>query len=155
MTDERGAQSDYSEKVTIIVRSPSYVIIGSFAISVLSIVIPLIALAFLLIFALWHGWIGFILYRIRVRKEFSDVERTLRKAFELLRKDIQHHTKLLNQTKSLAVFKQQEKKLSEGFDRILRDAEKIIEKELNDVRREIENIKRSKNSKDRKQSAKS
>lgn len=135
--DSRGARSGPSEEVTIIVRPPTIIRIGTFAIGFLSVLLPLLGLIIILIFILWYGWHKFKTLKKRIRKEVSDVERDLHKAFDLLREDIREQIKMLEKAKTRRQLTEEEEKIIKQLKRDLDDAEKFIGKEIEDIEKEV------------------
>lgn len=135
--DERGAKSDPSEKISIIVREQAFIIIGSKAISLLAVIVPLLAILILILLGLWYVWYKIMERKKRIRKEVSDVERALHKAFDLLKEDIREQVKLLEKAKSKRKLTEEEDKIIKHLKKDLDDAEKFIKKEIKDIEREI------------------
>ncbi|MDP3004287.1 MAG: hypothetical protein Q8N43_02160, partial [Candidatus Azambacteria bacterium] len=98
VVDARGARSLPSEKLTISVARPEILQIGSWAVSLLAVVVPLVALIIALLFILWHGWHKFSLMRKRLRKEVREAESALHKAFDLLKENVRGQIKMLEKT---------------------------------------------------------
>lgn len=135
--DERGARSEPSKKVTIAVKRLAILRIGSLAVGLLSVLIPLIALIILLLALIWYGWHKLSLLKVRLRKEIREAEQALHKAFDLLKEDIREQIKRLEKVKT-------RRKLTEAEDRIIKklkkdldDAEKNVTKEIEDIEEEL------------------
>ncbi|MDP3003971.1 MAG: cohesin domain-containing protein, partial [Candidatus Azambacteria bacterium] len=88
VVDGRGARSLPSEKITIVAAKPAILRVGSWAVGLLAVVVPLIALIIALLFILWYGWHKFSLLRKRLRKEVREAESALHKAFDLLKENV-------------------------------------------------------------------
>ncbi len=135
--DSRGAKSDPSEKLTFVVQAPKIVRVGSFAISILSVIIPLVALIFLLGFMLLHIWRRWNAMRGRVRREVVEAESVLHREFNNLRKRVRAHLKILEQVGQRKKLIKEEQMAMEKLRQDLESAEQNVEKEIQDIRREI------------------
>jgi hypothetical protein len=135
--DSRGARSSPSEKVTIAVERPAFLRIGSWAVSFLAVVIPLIALVLLLIYFAYHWWHKFATLRKRVKKEIREAEHALHKAFDLLKEAIREQIKILEKTKTKRELTEEEEKIIKQLKQDLDDAERYVKKEIEDVEREV------------------
>jgi hypothetical protein len=135
--NERGAKSGPSEKVTIAVRWPTLLQIGSWAVSVLAVLIPLVALILLLLYLVWYWWHKIVVLRKRVRKEAAEAEAALHKAFDALREDIRKQIKLLEKTKTKRELTEEEEIVIDQLKKDLEAAEKFVRKEIEDIEREV------------------
>jgi len=133
----QGAQSLPTEKLTITVLQPTIFRVGTLAISLLIIAIPLAVLMLALILILFYGWRKFSMLRKKLKKEVREAESTLRKTFDLLKKDIREQIKMLEKTRAKRLLTEEEEKIIKQFGRDLDDAEEVIEKEIEDIEREI------------------
>ncbi len=127
--DSRGARSLPSEKVTISVNQSALIRIGNWAISFLSVLIPLIVLILLLASLLWYAWRRFFL----IGKKVRDAESALHKAFDLLKEGAREHIKTLNKTSNKRELTNEEEKILKQLGKDLDDAEKILRKEIEDI----------------------
>ena len=137
VTDDRGAKSDASEKVSIKITKASLLTIGSLAISVLAVIVPLIVLTIFLIFLLWYGWHKFSTFRDRMRRKIRHTESTIHKAFQLLRDDIKEHVKVLKKAKTIRLLTKDEHKMMERLEKSLDEAELILQKEVENIEKEV------------------
>lgn len=135
--DERGARSNPSEKVAISVERPAFLKLGSWAISLLAVVVPLVALILLLVYLLWHWWHKFATLRKRVKKEIREAESALHKAFDLLKEAIYEQIKLLEKTKTKRELTEEEEKIIKQLRNDLDDAEKFVKKEIEDIEKAV------------------
>lgn len=81
-TDAYGAQSDESDAIRIVVSEPGYMKIGSFVVRILSIIVPLIALLFMLVVGTWYSYHRFAVWRKKLRRESTEAEERLRIEFD-------------------------------------------------------------------------
>ena len=123
--------------VTIVVEKPTLIRIGSLAISFLAVVIPLIALIILLIALILYGRHRLALFKDRLRKEVKETDVALRKAFDLLRRDVKDQIKLLEKTKAKRNLTKEEKRIVKQLGKDLDNAEKSVRKEIKDIEKEV------------------
>ena len=133
VTDNRGAKSLLSEKITIVVAKSAIFRVGGWAIDFLAIVVPLVALVFILLFLIWYGWHKFTAFRKKVKKEVREAEQTLHKAFNLLKEDIREQIKMLEKTKTKRQLTEEEEKIIKQLKKDLDNAEKLVKKEIEDI----------------------
>lgn len=138
--DARGARSLPTEKITIAVAKSAILQIGSWAVSLLAVVIPLVALIFVLLFIIWYGWHKFASFRKKLRnlrQEVREAESALHRAFDMLKEDIREQVKLLEKTKTKRQLTKEEEKVIEQLRRDLDDAERFVRKEIEDIEKNI------------------
>ena len=135
--DNRGAQSAPSERVTVSVERPAFLKIGSFAVSLLAVIVPLVAIIILLLLVAWYGWRKFSILRKKLKKEVREAESALHKAFGLLKENVREQIKMLEKTRAKRHLTEEEEKIVKQLRRDLEDAEEVIEKEIEDIEREI------------------
>jgi len=137
VVDARGAKSLPGEKITIVVAKPAIFRVGSWAVSLLAVAVPLVALVLTLLFILWYGWHKFSSLRKRLRQEVREVESALHRAFESLKDDMQKQIKMLEKTRSKRQLTAEEEKIVKQLKRNLDNAEKLIGKELENIEKEV------------------
>jgi len=135
--DKRGASSNPSERLSFVVKQATFLKIGTFAIGILSLAIPILGLLILLIFILWYSWHRFTLFKKQIRKEVRDVESSLHKAFDLLREDIREQIKMLEKVKNRRKLTEEEERIIGQLRKDLDDAEKFVRKEIEDVEEKV------------------
>lgn len=135
--DIRSAKSYPSEKLKISVRNPIFSYIGSWAISILTLAIPILALIFLIVaLVLWmHHRLS--LFRKKLRREVYEVEDTMREAFSLLRDNMKRQTKLLERVKNKRSLTAEEEHILMKAKKDLDDVEKSLTKEIRDIKKEV------------------
>ena len=131
--DENGAQSEPSDVIRMVVEEPGYVRIGSFAVSLLSILIPLLALAGLLLFTTM-----FIINRTRnlkrgVARESKEAEHILVREFRELRTLLEAEREVLASSRKGGKLTKSEEELIEEFGHALTESERRVRKEIEDV----------------------
>ena len=135
--DNRGAKSLLSEKITIVVAKSAIFRVGSWAIDFLAVVVPLVALVFILLFFIWYGWHKFAAFRKKGKSEVREAEQTLHKAFDLLKEDIREQVKMLEKTKTKRQLTEEEEKIVKRLKKDLDDAEKLVKKEIEDIEKVV------------------
>lgn len=132
-TDEYGAISNPSAPARLLVAEPGYVRLGTIALSVLSIVVPLVALTILLVLILILG-----LRRLRsitryIRRETLEAEAVVAEAFSDLRNVLNAQADGLAETRKNKTLTKGELELVDTLTAELDSAEKRIRKEVSDV----------------------
>lgn len=122
-----------SDAVSIVVEQPLLLQIGSYTIGLMKVLIPALILLILFLLILLYGWLKFFsLYR-KVRKEEAEAERTVDKAFDILKNDLESHTLKLKRAQSQRKLTVEETDFLENFEAELSDAKRAIDKEVRDV----------------------
>lgn len=140
VVDDRGARSDPSDTVIIAVQRPTFLKFGSWAVSLLAVIIPLVALIFILLFIIWYGWHTFASFRKKLnnlRKEVAEAESALHKAFDMLKEDIREQVKLLEKTRTKRQLTKEEEKIIKQLSKDLDDAERFVRKEIEDIEKAV------------------
>jgi len=131
--DENGAQSEPSDTIRIAVQQPGYIQIGSFLISVLSIIIPLVAMVALLILGLWYMVSRFRRLRGGVRRESREALEILRQEFAALSAELNEQKQLLAKSRKSGKLTKAESGLITTLEAHYTEAQKRVEKEIEDV----------------------
>jgi hypothetical protein len=135
VTDERGAKSDFSNRVTFVVEGLSLLVISDWLIKILTVAVPLIALIALIIFIFWFAWHKFALFKKKIRNKIIEAENKLHKAFKLLRGDVRDQVKLLEKTKSKRSLTKEEEKIKKELKQSLIEAEKLIKSGIKSIKK--------------------
>jgi hypothetical protein len=131
--DSRGAKSNPSEKLTILMEEPMYLKIGSFVISLISVLIPILALIFLLIFLILWLWNKLRKMHKKMKKDIHMVEDKIHKAFDILKEDVREQIKLIDKIKDNRPLTEIEEKIIKSLRKDLDKAEKSIEREVDNI----------------------
>ncbi|MBU2544615.1 hypothetical protein KJ618_04070 [Patescibacteria group bacterium] len=134
VVDARGARSLPSEKITIAVAKPAILRVGSWAVSLLAVIIPLVALIFALLFIVWYGWHKFSSFRKKIRKETKETKEALHQAFKALKEETEEQVAKLDGKPDLS---EREKKICNNLKKALKISEEFIGKEIKDIEKEI------------------
>ncbi len=118
VTDEKGAKSNPSEKISINVSGSTIIRIGTWATNFLAVVVPFVALIFILLFIVWYGQHKLSLLKQRIRKEVRKEESELYHAFNLLKENIQKQIKILERARSKRQLTKEEEKIIKQFKKI-------------------------------------
>jgi len=132
--DMRGARSKPTEKTTIVVEQPAILKIGTRAVTMLAVVVPLVALIILLLALIWYGWHKFSSFRKRIRKETKEAEQALHQAFNALKEETEERVAELDSKPDLS---EREEKVCNSLKKALKISEKFIGKEIEDIEKEI------------------
>ena len=135
ITDERGAKSNPTEKITISAALPALLKFGRIAIDYLSIIVTLIALIIVLIGIGFYSWHRVSVSRRKLRKETKEVAQSVAKAFRALREEVQEQIEYLDKKPGLT---KGEKKVREKLQEALNISEEFIGKEIKDIEKELE-----------------
>ncbi len=132
--DARGAESNPTEPVRVIVSLPIFIKIGSLVIDYLNVIITLLALIILMVMAWIYGWKKVRDLKKAIKKETKEAEMTLYKGFDILRMEMTKQVARLDGKPGLS---KKEKVLNEELKEALNKAEKIIGKEIKDIKKEL------------------
>ncbi len=140
VTDNRGAKSNPTNKIMIIVEQSEFLKIVSWLISHLTAMNSLLLFAILLILLILYSWHRFSLFKNKVnepKKEILVAEKLLQEEFNLLKKDITDEVKMLEESRNQFAKKNQIAKRKEKTIRRLKkdlsDVEKSVKKEIEDI----------------------
>jgi Bacterial Ig-like domain/Cohesin domain len=136
-SDEFGAQSLQSEEVSFVVQPFGLVRIGSYLVSLLSVLMPLIALVVLSVLLLFYVVARFKRLRSRVKVESSEVVAALHQQFSRIRSVLQEHENTLIETRKTKKLTVAESSLMTDIHTVIDEAEQIVDKEATDVARLI------------------
>lgn len=133
-TDSFGRVSERSQPVRMSVELAGYLRVGNFMVSLLSVVVPLVALVILLILTLLYGGRKIKRLRSRVGKEVTEAEEMLAKEFKLLLSDLKVHVEALQISRKGKLTKP-EVELIESLGERLESAERKVKKEIDDIQK--------------------
>ncbi len=131
--DQYGAQSEVSDTVRIAVQQPGYLRIGAMAISLLSVVVPLLALVILLLFGLFFIISKWRSFRKGVTKETKEALVMLNTQFTQLQKTLTSEASALANTRKTKKLTKSEVALVESMQEALTSAQQKVTKEMKDV----------------------
>jgi Bacterial Ig-like domain/Cohesin domain len=131
--DEFGAQSQDSEPVQFVVRPSGFIKIGTFLISVLSVIIPLAGLMVLSFFGLMYTQSRYRLFRFSVAKESREVSEVLRQQFARIKQVLDTHEDDL-------IVSRKTKKLTGAEEALINDIRAVIESAEGSVSKEVRDV---------------
>lgn len=130
--DTFGRMSDRSDAVRMSVEVPGYMKVGTFMVSLLSVIVPLIALLILLILTVLYGGARIKRLRTHVRTEALEAESVLAQEFKGLLADLKVHVEALQESRK-GKLTRAEAELIESVGTRLESAEKKVKKEIQDI----------------------
>lgn len=136
--DQYGAKSEVSDAVRIAVQQPGYVRIGSFVVSLLSVIIPLIALLVLLGAGTWFLFARLRKLRTGVTRETHEALVMLQTEFGKLQQLVQTESDVLSSSRKTKKLTKAEDALIQTIQEAMKNARKNVEKEITDVENIIE-----------------
>jgi len=132
--DSRGAKSLVSEKVRILASPPVFIKIGNLVIDYLSVVITLIALFVFMLMTWFYGWRRIKILKAQLKKETTDAEEMLYRAFNILRKEVTNQVAKSDKREGLS---KREKVIDEKLKEALGASESLIAKEIKDIEKKL------------------
>ena len=130
ITDERGARSNLTDKVTISVVLPVILEFGETAINYLSIIIVLASLIMTLMGIIFYGFQKVVRMRRRLRKETQEVGKSVAGAFKALQEEVKEQVEYLDGKKGVT---KTEKQVQRKLKKALNISQKVISKEIQDI----------------------
>jgi hypothetical protein len=131
--DQFGAQSDVSDTIRVAVQQPGFIRVGSFIVSVLSVIIPLVALAAVLIVGSWYLLAYLRRFRSKVRVESIEALDILRREFTNLQQELVHQESLLTSARKTKKLTKAETEMIQVINAALQASQAKVEKEIIDV----------------------
>lgn len=133
--DASGSKSGPSEKISVFVSPPVFIRIGKLAIDYLTTVLTLLILILAISLAVFWAWLIIKEKKRKMKKEISDAEKALRKAFEALKTETEKQVEKLDGKPGLS---EKEKKICDDLKKALKISEELIDKEIKNIKKEIE-----------------
>jgi len=134
ITDNQGAKSRPTEKITIAAALPAFLKFGKIAIDYLAIIITLIALIVVLIAVILYAWHRICLWREKIRRETREAKRSVARAFKLLQEELLEQIEYFDKKPGLS---KREKEIRKKLNKALKISEEFISKEIKDVLKEL------------------
>jgi len=132
-TDSFGAQSEMSAVKRIAVQEPGFIRLGSQVVNAMSVIVPLILLALLLVFGVWYLLFVFRRFRGAVRVESVEALDILRREFSKLQGTLREQESSLQASRKTKKLTKAEADMVETIDRALQTSQAAVEKEIQDV----------------------
>jgi hypothetical protein len=137
VTDSRGAQSPPTQKYDVVVSPGTFLGIGTYTISLITVVILFIFILTLAAAALWYSMHKMRALKKGIAKEAQTVERDVERAFKALKTDIRDHIRYLEKIKSLRELTREENILLKQMKDDLDRSEKSIENDLDKIEKHL------------------
>lgn len=134
---ENGAQSDESDAVRFVVYEPGYVVVGTVAIRILSLLVPIISLILMLVFGTWFLWHRLSVWQKNVLGETKDAEQKLQKEFTSLVLQVRETLGTIKSERKGKITARESLLFSQIEDN-LHQTEKRLKKELTDIETIVE-----------------
>lgn len=143
--DAQGNRSEPSAKVTITVKQGMFsglwswiMSAGALITNLLAVLIPFIALVFLLVFLFWYSWPKFSQLKIKVKikaaQEMREAKKVLQKEFDKSKKDINNEIKVLEKIRARRrAVEEEEKRVVEQLRKDLDYVEKLTKEGAEDI----------------------
>jgi hypothetical protein len=131
-TDTHGAMSEPTEPLTLIVEEPGFIRLGSLVVSVLSVIVPLVALTLLLLFGTSYLWHRLVDWRRGVIRETKEAESELRAEFRAIVVNLNAKVAELRTSRGGKLTKAEQSLITQIEDD-LKAAEAHISKEISDI----------------------
>jgi len=132
--DSQGAKSKPSEKVRISVSPPAFIRIGKLAIDYLTTIITLLVLILVIVLGIVWSWQRIIKRKKRLRKEVTEAEKALYRAFKALKEETEEQVAKLDGKPDLGA---REKEICNELKKALEISKKSIGKEIKDIEKEL------------------
>jgi len=133
--DERGALSYPTPNYPLEIGLPPFLKFGKIALDYLTTMITLIILIVGLIAVIFYAWYRIEIWRKRVRKEAKEVSQSVTAAFRALSQEVEEQIEKLDRKPGLT---KAERDLRDKLQEALGISERFINKELEDVDKELE-----------------
>lgn len=133
-TDEFGAKSSVSDTVRIAVQQPGFIRIGSFIVSILSVVVPLIVLLLLLFFGIWYLILYAKKFRRSVSVETAEALAVLHTEFGQLQTVLKNHESKMQDSRKTKKLTKAESEMIKVMDEALQSSQNKVEKEIADIK---------------------
>jgi hypothetical protein len=132
-SDEFGAQSELSDTIRIAVQQPGYLQIGSFIVSVLSVIIPLVAMIAILILGSWFLVLYYRRFKQKVSIESSEVLQVVTREFTNLQSILAQKQLAVSESRKTKKLTKAEEETFTELENALKGAKERVEKEVLDV----------------------
>lgn len=132
--DERGALSNLTRKYALEVGLSPFLKIGKIAMDYLATIITFVVFIVGILLVVFYGWYRISLWRKRLRRETSEVKKSMNRAFRTLREEVNEQIKFLDGKQGIT---KDERKVRDKLKESLDISEEFIRKEIKDVEKEL------------------
>lgn len=135
--NDKLAQSYPSQEITILVALPPLFVIGGVIIDYMTVIIVLLALIGLMVFGSYWARHRFMIFKQKLMKETEDIDRAMRRAFELLKQEVGDQLDKLNKVRNKRELSEEERNIQEQLKKDIDIAENYIKREIKDVEKKL------------------
>jgi len=135
--DIRGATSNSSDELPVIVGPSVIAQAGKSAINFFSILIPLLGVLFLAGFLLWYGWHRFRMFLGLIEEETKQTESDIHEEFEKLRVSLREHLAALEHASTKRELSREENRMREEISEQLQESEKRLLGEVSEIEQQV------------------
>jgi len=132
-TDTYGAQSARSDSQRIAVQEPGYIQIAGQLVDAMSVIVPLLLLALLLVLGIWYLLFMFRRFKGTVRVESVEALDILHREFSNLQVILRNQESTLQSSRKTKKLTKAETEMIEVIDKALQTSQLAVEKEIEDV----------------------
>lgn len=133
VSDSRGAKSEWSRPIVISVQPPPFIRIGTVALSVLAVFVPLFALLILLFLLVYWLYRKYRDFRSKVKKEATKAETVLHESFVLLRENLKKYIASLESVQQARHLTLEEEAMMIQLKLDLNTVETMVGKEIKEI----------------------
>lgn len=133
--DAYGAISEKSDTIKIAVQQPGFIRLGSLAVNILSVIMPLIALLLFGVFGIWYLLLYFARFRSKVQVESTEALDILHREFTNLQSTLRTQESNLQASRKTKKLTIAESEMIEAIDKALQTSQAAVEKEIVDVKK--------------------
>lgn len=135
--DSRGARTLPTAKYDVVVGESKVVAFGSYAVSVLSVVVSLLGLIMVAAAMLWYGWKKAKSVRREIKSEINDAQRDIHREMGHLLEAVKSNIAILEKIENRRKLTEEEEKVLERLKKSFERAEKSIDREIEEIGKNI------------------
>lgn len=135
ITDKRGAKSNPTSKVEIIVTLPAFIVIGEITLTYIAAIVTIIALILLLILLIFYVRYKIRVLREKIRERTKKAKGYISEDFEELVKKIEKEVAKFDKKPSLS---KREREIYESLKKILEESKRKIEKKVENINNKLD-----------------
>jgi hypothetical protein len=136
--DDRGAKSMPSESITIVVKEPVFLTLGSRAITFVSFVFFCVIVCLGILGISFKGWYALLRLRRRLQKEISQVDDAVSESFQSLHTTMYESISLLEQAHDKRRLTKEEKNILNTLKAEVDRTEKFTKKKIHDIEEAVD-----------------
>lgn len=136
--DDRGAKSLPSERITIVVKEPVFLTLGSRAITFVSFIFFCVIVGLGILAISFKGWYALLRLRRRLQKEISQVDDAVSESFQSLHTTMYESISLLEQAHDKRRLTKEEKNILNTLKAEVDRTEKFTKKKIHDIEEAVD-----------------